>query len=157
MEYEKQEALSCGEYLKQQRGKLDQITDLGAAGSLELAKELLANIYAVNYQMMYERIEPPGPNRGPTTAEPLDCKLVEQVAKTVRDTAPEFQDIVGDSWKLSEAIHRAKQGNGFPLVEMVNMAHLARTAAQKRAPGREEQAQAAPSAPAPRQRQGGRE
>ena len=157
MEIEKQEAISCGEYLKQQRGKLDQITDLGAAGSLELAKDLLANIYAVNYQMMYERIEPPGPNRGPATAEPLDAGLVEQVAKNVRDSAPEFQDIVSDSWKLSEAIHRAKQGNGFPLVEMVNMAHLARTAAQKRAPGREEQAQADPSAPAPRQRQGGRE
>lgn len=152
MEYEKQEALSCGEYLKQQRGQLDKITDLGAAGSLEQAKELLANIYAVNYQMMYERIEPPGPNRGPATAEPLDRALVEQVARTVRDAAPEFQDIVGDSWKLSEAIHRAKQGNGFPLVEMVNMAHLARTAAQKRAPGREEQPQAEAAGPAPRQK-----
>ena len=142
MELEKQEAISCGEYLKQQRGRLDQITDLSAAGSLELAKELLANIYAVNYQMMYERIEPPGPNRGPATAEPLDRKLVEQVAKSVREGAPEFQDIVSDSWKLSEAIHRSMQGNGFPLVEMVNMAHLARTAAQKRVPGREGQPQA---------------
>ena len=141
MELEKQEAISCGEYLKQQRGRLDQITDLSAAGSLELAKELLANIYAVNYQMMYERIEPPGPNRGPATAEPLDRKLVEQVAKSVREGAPEFQDIVSDSWKLSEAIHRSMQGNGFPLVEMVNMAHLARTAAQKRVPGREGQPQ----------------
>ena len=136
MEMEKQEAISCGEYLKQQRGQLDKITDLGAAGSLELAKELLANIYAVNYQMMYERIEPPGPNRGPATEEPLDRKLVEQVAKSVREGAPEFQDIVSDSWKLSEAIHRSMQGNGFPLVEMVNMAHLARTAAGKLAPGR---------------------
>ena len=139
MEMEKQEAINCGEYLKQQRVELDKITDLGAAGSLELAKELLANIYAVNYQMMYERIEPPGPNRGPATEEPLDRKLVEQVAKSVREGAPEFQDIVSDSWKLSEAIHRSMQGNGFPLVEMVNMAHLARTAAQKRAPGREGQ------------------
>ena len=142
MEYEKQEAISCGEYLKQQRGKLDKITDLGAAGSLEMAKELLANIYAVNYQMMYERIEPPGPGRGPATEEPLDRALVEKVAKSVREGAPEFQDIVSDSWKLSEAIHRSMQGNGYPLVEMVNMAHLARTAAQTRAPGREGQPQA---------------
>ena len=155
MEYQKQEPISCGEFLKQQRGKLDQITDLGAAGSLEQAKELLANIYAVNYQMMYERIEPPGPDRGPATAEPLDRKLVEQVARSVRDAAPEFQDIVGDSWKLSEAIHRAKQGNGFPLVEMVNMAHLARTAAAKRAPGREDRPQAEASGPEA-QREAGR-
>ncbi len=155
MEYQKQEPISCGEFLKQQRGKLDQITDLGAAGSLEQAKELLANIYAVNYQMMYERIEPPGPDRGPATAEPLDRTLVEQVARSVRDAAPEFQDIVGDSWKLSEAIHRAKQGNGFPLVEMVNMAHLARTAAAKRAPGREDRPQAEASGPEA-QREAGR-
>ena len=155
MEYQKQEPISCGEFLKQQRGKLDQITDLGAAGSLEQAKELLANIYAVNYQMMYERIEPPGPNRGPATAEPLDRKLVEQVARSVRDAAPEFQDIVSDSWKLSEAIHRAMQGNGFPLVEMVNMAHLARTAAGKRASGREDRPQAEASGPE-RQRETGR-
>ena len=155
MEFEKQEALSCGEFLKQQRGKLDKITDLGAAGSLEQAQELLANIYAVNYQMMYERIEPPGPNRGPATEEPLDRGLVERVARSVRDTAPEFQDIVSDSWKLSEAIHRAKQGNGFPLVEMVNMAHLARTAAAKRASGREDRPQAEASGPE-RQRETGR-
>ena len=155
MEYQKQEPISCGEFLKQQRGKLDQITDLGAAGSLEQAKELLANIYAVNYQMMYERIEPPGPNRGPATAEPLDRKLVEQVARSVRDAAPEFQDIVSDSWKLSEAIHRAMQGSGFPLVEMVNMAHLARTAAGKRAPGREDHPQAEVSGPEA-QREAGR-
>ena len=142
------EQISCGEYLQQQRGMLDKITDLGAAGSRELAKELLANIYAVNYQMMYERIEPPGPNRGPATAEPLDHALVEQVARSVRDGAPEFQDIVGDSWRLGEAIHRAMQGNGFALVEMVNVAHLARTAAQKRAPAAEEQPQAAAAAQA---------
>ena len=142
MEYQKQEPISCGEFLKQQRGKLNLITDLGSQSAREEAKEFLANIYAVNYQMMYERIEPPGPNRGPATAEPLDRKLVEQVAKSVREGAPEFQDIVSDSWKLSEAIHRSMQGNGFPLVEMVNMAHLARTAVQKRVPGREGQPQA---------------
>ena len=147
-----QKAISCGEYLKQQRAQLDKITDLGASGSREKAKELLANIYAVNYQMMYERIEPPGPGRGPATAEPLDRPLVEQVARSVRDGAPEFQDIVGDSWKLSEAIHRARQGNGFALVEMVNVAHLARTAEKKRVSAPEERPQAELSGPAPRQR-----
>ena len=129
MEARKPEPLSCGEYLNQQRGKLDLITDLGSPAAREEAKALLANIYAVNYQMMYERIEPPGPNRGPATEEPLDRELVERVAKTVCFGAPEFQDIVSDSWRLSEAIHRSRQGNGFPLVEMVNVAHLARTAA----------------------------
>ena len=129
MEYVSQEPLSCGEYLDQQRGKLNLITDLGSVRAKEEAKEYLANIYAVNYQMMYERIEPPGPNRGPATEEPLDRELVERVSKTVRDGAPEFQDIVSDAWRLSEAIQRSRQGTGFQLVEMVNMAHLARTAA----------------------------
>ena len=136
MEQRKQEPLSCGEYLNLQRGRLDRITDLGSDAAREEARELLANIYAVNYQMMYERIEPPGPHRGPATDEPLDRALVEQVSRTLRDGAPEFQDIVSDSWRLSEAIHRSRQGNGFALVEMVNMAHLARTTAGKQAAAR---------------------
>ena len=123
-----QEKLTCGEYLNIQRSKLDQITDLGVPGAKDAVKELLANIYAVNYQMMYERVEPPGPDRGPATREALDRELVGQVSHALRSAAPEFQDIVDDSWKLSEAIYRSKQGNGFQLVEMVNMAHLARTA-----------------------------
>ena len=136
MENPNKEPLSCGEYLKIQRGRLDLITDLGSSAAREEVRGLLANIYAVNYQMMYERIEPPGPHRGPATDEPLDQALVERVARTLRDGAPEFQDIVNDSWRLSEAIHRSMQGNGFPLVEMVNMAHLARTAAARPAPAR---------------------
>ena len=123
-----QEQMTCGEYLNMQRARLDQIKDLGVPGAKDSVRELLANIYAVNYQMMYERVEPPGPNRGPATREPLDRELVDQVSRTLRDGAPEFQDIINDSWKLSEAIYRSKQGNGFQLVEMVNMAHLARTA-----------------------------
>ena len=136
MEHREQAPLSCGEYLNRQQARLDQITDLSVTGAKEEVRELLANIYAVNYQMMYERIEPPGPHRGPATDEPLDRALVEQVSRTLRDGAPEFQDIVSDSWRLSEAIHRSKQGNGFPLVEMVNMAHLARTTAGKPTAGR---------------------
>ena len=120
--------LTCGEYLSMQRARLDQITDLGVPGAKAAVSELLANIYAVNYQMMYERVEPPGPDRGPATREPLDRELVGQVSHALRSGAPEFQDIMNDSWKLSEAIYRSRQGNGFQLVEMVNMAHLARTA-----------------------------
>ena len=146
MEHPNKEPLSCGEYLNLQRGRLDLITDLGSPAAREEVRGLLANIYAVNYQMMYERIEPPGPNRGPATAEPLDRKLVEQVAKSVREGAPEFQDIVSDSWKLSEAIHRSMQGNGFPLVEMVNMAHMARAAAGKTAQENSAQKQAVKAA-----------
>ena len=150
MEYAKQEQMSCGEYLSQQRGRLNQITDLGSQSAREEAKQFLANIYAVNYQMMYERIEPPGPNRGPATEEPLDRELVERVAKSVRDGAPEFQDIVGDAWRLSEAIQRSQKGTGFQLVEMVNMAHLARTAAGRTEPAaKPAQLQSAQSAAEP--------
>ena len=152
MEQRKQEPLSCGEYLNLQRGRLDRITDLGSDAAREEARELLANIYAVNYQMMYERIEPPGPHRGPATDEPLDRALVEQVSRTLRDGAPEFQDIVSDSWRLSEAIHRSRQGNGFALVEMVNMAHLARTTAGKAAAARAASPQAEASAAEPQRR-----
>ena len=123
--------MSCGEYLRQQRVELDRITDLGTASARTEVKRLLANIYAVNYQMMYERIEPPGPNRRPATFEPVDRELVESTARSLREGAPELQDIVDDPWKLSEAVYRAKQGNGFQLVEMVNIAHLARTAQPK--------------------------
>ena len=124
-------AMSCGEYLRRQRAELDRITDLGTDGARTEVKRLLANIYAVNYQMMYERIDPPGPNRRSATLEPVDLELVESTAKALNDGAPELQDIVDDPWKLSEAIYRARQGNGFQLVEMVNIAHLARTAKPK--------------------------
>ena len=136
-----QEKLTCGEYLNIQRSKLDQITDLGVPGAKDAVKELLANIYAVNYQMMYERVEPPGPDRGPATREALDRELVGQVSHALRSAAPEFQDTVDDSWKLSEAIYRSRQGNGFQLVEMVNMAHLARTAGKPAAEKSPQQAE----------------
>ncbi len=92
-----QEKLTCGEYLNIQRSKLDQFTDLGVPGAKDAVKELLANIYAVNYQMMYERVEPPGPDRGPATREALDRELVGQVSHALRSAAPEFQDIMDDS------------------------------------------------------------
>lgn len=134
-------AMSCGEYLRRQRAELDRITDLGTDAARAEVKRLLANIYAVNYQMMYERIEPPGPNRRSATLEPVDRELVESTAKALNEGAPELQDIVDDPWKLSEAIYRARQGNGFQLVEMVNIAHLARTAQHRpEAPARTEPA-----------------
>ena len=141
MEYSGQEKnrITCGEYLNMQRGRLDLITDLNAPGAKEEAKDLLANIYAVNYQMMYERLEPPGPDRGPATREPLDTELVGQVSRAVRDGSREFQEIVNDPRTLDEAIYRSRQGNGFQLVEMVNMAHMARAAAGK--PAQENSAQ----------------
>ena len=138
-----QEKMTCGEYLNIQRGMLGRIPDPAAPGARDSVSELLANIYAVNYQMMYERVEPPGPDRGPATREPLDRELVEQVSNTLREGAPEFQDIINDPRKLSEAIYRSGQGNGFQLVEMVNMAHTERAAGAKASqPGPREQARA---------------
>ena len=133
-QFNKNSAMSCGEYLRQQRAEMERITDLSTDFARTELKRLLANIYAVNYQMMYERIDPPGTNRRLATSEPVDLELVENIARSMHDGATELQDIVDDPWKLSEAIYRAKQGNGFPLVEMVNVAHLARTARPKPEP-----------------------
>ena len=130
-QFNKRPAMSCGEYLRQQRAEMERITDLSTDFARKELKRLLANIYAVNYQMMYERIDPPGTSRRLATSEPVDLELVENIARSMHDGATELQDIVDDPWKLSEAIYRAKQGNGFPLVEMVNVAHLARTARPK--------------------------
>ena len=130
----KKPAMSCGEYLRQQRAEMERITDLSTDFARKELKRLLANIYAVNYQMMYERIDPPGTNRRLATSEPVDLELVENIARSMHDGATELQDIVDDPWKLSEAIYRAKQGNGFQLVEMVNVAHLARSARPKPEP-----------------------
>lgn len=126
--------MSCGEYLRQQRAEMERITDLSTDFARTELKRLLANIYAVNYQMMYERIDPPGTNRRLATSEPVDLELVENIARSMHDGATELQDIVDDPWKLSEAIYRSKQGNGFQLVEMVNVAHLARSARLKPEP-----------------------
>ncbi len=133
-ELNKTPVMSCGEYLRQQRSEMERINDLSTDYARKELKRLLANIYAVNYQMMYERIDPPGPNRRLATSEPVDLELVGSIARTMQEGATELQDIVDDPWKLSEAIYRAKQGNGFPLVEMVNVAHLARTARPKQEP-----------------------
>lgn len=120
------EGMTCGDFLRAQRAELSRIDDLSADGVRERSVELLANIYAVSYQMTFERIEPPGPERGPAQNEPLDTELVSGIADKMR-RAPELQYIVDDPWRLSQAIYSARQGNGYPLVELVNVAHLART------------------------------
>ena len=134
--------MTCGEYLWEQRRRLNRIDDLGVPGAKERAKELLANIYAVSYQMTCERVEPPGPERGPAAGEPLDRDMIRGMSEKLR-RSPELQYLVDDPWRLSEAIHAAKQGNGFPLIEMMHVAHLARTA-EKAAPEREKAAERAP-------------
>ena len=132
-----QETMTCGEYLHAQRRALTQINDLSAPGAVEKAELALSNIYAVSYQMNFERTEPPSPHRGPAENEMLDRKLVKEMSDGLRHKAHAFQGIVEDPWRLSQAMSCARKGNGFPLIEMVNVAFLARTA--KNAPAAETQ------------------
>ena len=120
--------MTCGEYLTQQRIALARHRDLGAPGAKERVVECLSNIYAVSYQMNFERREPPSRTRGPAEMEILDRELVERMSRGLRDKAHVFSDIAADPWRLSEAVTTAQHGNGFPLIEMVNTAFLARTA-----------------------------
>ena len=135
------EEITCGEYLFQQRRALAQISDLSAPKAKEKAVEHLSNIYAVSYQMNFERREPPSSHRGPAERETLDRELVEEMSNGLRNKAHAFQDIADDPWRLSQAVMTAQKGNGFPLIEMVNVAFLASTAKAK-------QAAAAPAAAA---------
>ena len=129
--------MTCGEYLNRQRSELMEISDLSAPGAVSKAEKCLSNIYAVSYQMNFERTEPPSPHRGPAENEKLDVKLVQEMSDGLRNKAHAFQGIVEDPWRLSQAMSCARQGNGFPLIEMVNVAFLARTA--KTAPAADKQ------------------
>ena len=120
--------MTCGEYLNRQRSELMEISDLSAPGAVSKAEKCLSNIYAVSYQMNFERREPPSPHRGPAENETLDAQLVREMSDGLRNKAHAFQGIVEDPWRLSQAMSCARQGNGFPLIEMVNVAFLARTA-----------------------------
>ena len=124
----KKTEMTCGEYLDAQRLALARHRDLGAPGAREKVVECLSNIYAVSYQMNLERREPPSRTRGPAEQEILDRELVERMSRGLRDKAHAFSDIAADPWRLSEAVTTAQHGNGFPLIEMVNTAFLARTA-----------------------------
>jgi hypothetical protein len=137
--------MTCGDFLNAQRAALSRIDDLSARGVKERSMELLANIYAVSYQMTFERIEPPGLERGPAQNEPLDVELVRGISEKMR-RAPELQYLVDDPWRLSQAIYSARQGNGYPLIELVNVAHLARTG-QEKAPKRAAEPERAAGAP----------
>ena len=123
-----QNRITCGEYLSDQRRELAGITDLGAHGALEKVEDCLCNIYAVSYQMHFERIEPPSKNRGPAEREPLDRQLVNEMSSGLKNKAHVFQDIMKDPWKLGQAMVTAQQGNGFPLIQMVNAAFIAKQA-----------------------------
>ena len=112
-----QNRITCGEYLSSQRRELAGITDLSAHGALDRVEDCLCNIYAVSYQMHFERIEPPSKTRGPAEYEPLDRQLVDEMASGLKNKAHVFQDIMKDPWKLGQAMVTAQQGNGFPLIE----------------------------------------
>ena len=146
------EEMTCGEFLDSQRRALAGIGDLRAPGAARKAEECLANIYAVSYQMNFERREPPSPNRGPAEHEALDRELVAEVADGLRHKARVFDGITGDPRRLGQAVSCADEGNGFSLIEMVNKSFLAgRTQAGAR-PGTKTQPQPekhpAPAGPA---------
>ena len=123
-----QNRITCGEYLNDQRRELAGITDLSAHGALDKVEDCLCNIYAVSYQMHFERIEPPSKHRGPAEHEPLDRHLVDEMSSGLKNKAHVFQDIMKDPWKLGQAMVTAQKGNGFPLIEMVNAAFIAKQA-----------------------------
>ena len=120
--------ITCGEYLQKQRNELMKLRDLGAPGGKERAVKCLANIYAVSYQMNFERREPPSRRRGPADQELLDRKLVRHMARGLLEKANAFQVIADDPWRLGQAIVSAQEGNGVELIRMVTAAHLAKTA-----------------------------
>ena len=120
--------ITCGEYLADQRRELAGIGDLKAQGALEKAEQCLCNIYAVSYQMHFERIEPPSRHRGPAENEPLDRQLIGEMSGGLKDKAHAFRDIMKDPGKLGKAMETAQQGNGFPLIQMVNEEFMAKRA-----------------------------
>ena len=125
---EKHETMTCGEFLDSQREALAGIGDLTAPGAVRKAEDCLANIYAVSYQMNFERREPPSPHRGPAEHEALDRALVADMAEGLKHKARVFEGISDDPRQLKEAVSCASRGNGFALIEMVNTVFLERGA-----------------------------
>ena len=144
-EYSGNYNMTCGEYLHRQRMELTSISDLSAPGAVDKAENCLSNIYAVSYQMNFERREPPSPHRGPAENELLDPDLVREMSDGVRNKVNAFREIKEDPGRLSQAMICAQRGNGFQLIEMVNTAFLARRAGAQQAAGKA-QAEAAPAA-----------
>ncbi len=120
--------MTCGEYLDRQRSELMKISDFSMPGAVSKAEKCLSSIYAVSYQMNFERREPPSPHRGPAENEALDEELVKEMSDGLRDKAHAFQDIVDDPRRLDLAVSCACKGNGFALIEMVSENFLARNA-----------------------------
>ena len=118
--------MTCGEYLDRQREALAGIGDLKAPGAAGKAEECLANIYAVSYQMNFERREPPSPHRGPAEHEALDRVLVAEMSDGLRHKAHALDGITKDPQSFSRAVSCAREGNGFSLIEMVNSSFLER-------------------------------
>lgn len=139
--------MTCGEYLGRQRDALAGIGDLSAPGAVRKAEECLANIYAVSYQMNFERREPPSPHRGPAERETLDRELVAEMSDGLRHKAHAFDGITGDFRNLSRAVSCAREGNGFPLIEMVNSSFLERQSGRAETRNEERQAEAAQTKP----------
>ena len=139
--------MTCGEYLISQRDRLAGIGDLSTPGAAREAEECLANIYAVSYQMNFERREPPSPHRGPAEHEALDRELVAELSDGLRHKARAFDGITDDPRRLGQAVNCAGKGNGFSLIEMVNTAFLAgRTqTGQKNAPEAQPKAEKHPA------------
>ena len=123
---QKTENMTCGEYLNRQRDVLAGIGDLSAPDAVRKAEACLANIYAVSYQMNFERKEPPSPHRGPAEHEALDRGLVAAMSDGIRHKAHVFDGIMDDPGRLDRAISCAREGNGFSLIEMVNTSFLER-------------------------------
>ncbi len=127
------EEMTCGEYLESQRSALAGIGDLSAPGAARKAEECLANIYAVSYQMNFERREPPSPQRGPAELERLDGALVAEMSDGLRYKAHALAGITEDPLRLRQAADCAFKGNGFALIEMVSTAFLERKAKAEQA------------------------
>ena len=112
-------SMTCGEYLSRERQKLGGIRDLGTPGAVDDAIDCLSRIYAVSYQMNFERREPPSPHRGPAEEERLDDGLIREMSEGLKNKVDTFGSMKEDPWRLSRAMVVAQQGNGFPLIEMV--------------------------------------
>jgi len=134
---------TCGEFLSEQRQRLSRIGDLGTREGRAAAAECLANIYAVSYQMNFERPLPPAQQHAPAEQDPLDRETLDEYADMLRRSGA-FHDVVNDPLLLDDAVRRAGQGNGFPLIEAIHAAHLTRSAGRAALPQRDLHAPAAP-------------
>ncbi len=117
---------TCGDYLDEQRRKLAQIQNLETREGKRAAAKYLSNIYAVSYQMNFERPVPPSHQRIGAEEDRLDRKALHENARQMRQSIA-FRHIIDDPELLADAVVRAGKGNGFPLFQAIQNAHRART------------------------------